>query len=75
MTNHKDNNQDSSVPTIIDADKFMVITLDDISLKLDKVAYLLAKNQQTLSSLLDYTIKNEKRLAVIEEEMLANTDS
>ena len=63
------------VPTIIDADKFMAMTLDDISIKLDTLASLLVKNQQTLSSLLDYTIKNENRLAIIEGEMLAEADA
>jgi hypothetical protein len=67
--------QDNSVPTIIDADKFMAMTLDDISLKLDTLAGLFIKNQQTLSSLLDYTIKNEKRLSVIQEEILAEADN
>jgi len=77
MTKHQDKPQNNSqdIPTIIDADKFMAMTLDDISLKLDKLANLFIKNQQTLSSLLDYTIKNEKRLSVIEEEMLAEADS
>ncbi len=77
MTKHQDKLQNNSqdIPTIIDADKFMAMTLDDISLKLDKLANLFIKNQQTLSSLLDYTIKNEKRLSVIEEEMLAEADS
>lgn len=75
MEKFQDKSQDSSIPTIIDADKFMAMTLDDISLKLDKLADLFIKNQHTLSSLLDYTIKNEKRLAVIQEEMLAEADS
>lgn len=67
--------QDSSIPTIIDADKFMAMTLDDISIKLDRLTNLFIKNQQTLSSLLEYTIKNEKRLAIIQEETLAEADS
>ncbi len=71
----KNSSQDNNIPTIIDADKFMAMTLDDISLKLDKLSYLLVENQKTLSSLLDYTIKNEKRLSVIQEEMLAEADS
>ena len=75
ITKSQDKPQDSGVPTIIDADKFMAMTLDDISLKLDKLADLFIKNQQTLLSLLDYTIKNEKRLAVIETEMLAEADN
>jgi hypothetical protein len=62
-------NLDNDVPIIIDADKFMAMTMDDISIKLDKLADLLIKNQQTLSSLLDYTIKNEQRLAIIQKEM------
>ncbi len=70
----QDSRQENT-PTIIDADKFMAMTLDDISLKLDKLISLYIKNQQILSSLLDYTIKNEKRLAVIEEEILAEADS
>ncbi len=79
MTTYQDkpqnNYQHSNVQTIIDTDKFVAMTLDDISLKLDKLADLFSKTQQTLSSLLDYTIRNEKRLAVIEEEMLAEADS
>lgn len=72
---HQDKSQDSDIPTIIDADKFMAMTLDDISLKLDTLASLLIRNQQTLSSLLDCTMKNESRLAIIEREMLAEADS
>lgn len=75
MEKLQDKSQDSSMPTIIDADKFMAMTLDDISLKLDMLVGLFIKNQQTLSSLLDYTIKNEKRLTVIQEEMLAEADN
>lgn len=70
----RDEPQDG-VPTIIDADKFMAITMDDISFKISQLIDLSIKNQQTLSSLLDYTIKNEKRLAIIQEEMLAEADS
>lgn len=75
VTKSQDKPQDNGIPTIIDADKFMAMTLDDISLKLDTLTDLFIKNQQTLSLLLDYTIKNEKRLAVIQEEMLAEADS
>lgn len=68
------NKPQDSVPTIIDADKFMAITMDDISFKISQLIDLSIENQKTLSSLLDYTIKNEKRLAIIEEEMLAEAD-
>lgn len=74
ITIPQDKHQDG-IPTIIDADKFMAITMDDISFKISQLIDLSIKNQQILSSLLDYTIKNEKRLAVIEEEMLAEADS
>ena len=60
---------------IIEADKFMAITLDDISFKLSQITELFIKNQQTLSSLLEYTIKNEERLSIIQREVLAEADS
>ena len=53
---------------IIDADKFMAITMDDISFKLSQLVYLFTKNQQILSSLLDHTIKNGELLKAIEDQ-------
>lgn len=75
MVINQDKPQDSDIPTIIDADKFMAMTLDDISIKLDKLVSLSIKNQETLSSLLDYTIKNEKRLASIQNELIEEADA
>lgn len=59
---------------IIEADKFMAMTMDDISLKLDKLITLSIINQKTLSSLLEYTIDNGKRLTSILEELAAGAD-
>ena len=74
MEKLQDKSQDSSIPTIIDADKFMAMTMDDISIKLDKLVDLLVKNQNTLSSLLEYTVKNEKRLEIIQNQLLEEAD-
>lgn len=74
MEKLQDKSQDSSIPTIIDADKFMAMTMDDISIKLDKLVDLLIKNQNTLSSLLEYTVKNEKRLEIIQNQLLEEAD-
>ena len=51
------------------------VTLDDMSLKLDKLISLSTTNQKTLSSLLDYTIKNEKRLEIIQNQLLEDADA
>ena len=67
--------QKDDTQNIIDADKFMAITLDDISFKLSQLTDLFIKNQNTLESLLEYTIKNEQRLSVIEEQLLAEADN
>lgn len=58
----------------IDPNVFSLITIDEISLKLDKLVDLSKNNQNTLTSLLEYTIKNEKRLGIIQREMLAEAD-
>jgi hypothetical protein len=58
----------------IDPNVFSMITLDDISLKLNKLVDLSIINEKTLSSLLNYTIKNEKRLEVIQEQLLEDAD-
>ncbi len=75
MSSDNRTNQDSDVPNIIEADKFMAMAMDDISLSLTKLIDLSIKNQQTLSSLLDYTIKNEKRLASIQNELVEEADA
>lgn len=59
---------------IVDPTVFMALTLDDLSLKFSKLIDLFVKNQNTLDSLLQYTIKNEKRLASIETQLLEEAD-
>lgn len=71
---NKTESQDGDIQNIIDADKFMAITLDDVSFKLSQLIDLLTKNQKTLDSLLEYTAKNGDRLKVIEEQTLAGAD-
>lgn len=67
--------QNSQQPSnIIDPDMAVFVTLDDISIKFDKLISLFIENQKTLSSLLDYTIKNEKRLASIQNELIEEAD-
>lgn len=75
MSSDNRTSQDSGVQNIIEADKFMAMTMDDISLSLVKLIDLSTKNQQTLSSLLDYTVKNEKRLASIQNELIEEADA
>lgn len=58
-----------------DPNVFSLITLDDISLKLNKLIDLSITNQKTLTSILEYTIKNEKRLEVIQDQILAGADN
>jgi hypothetical protein len=58
----------------IDPNVFSMITLDDISLKLNKLVDLSITNQKTLASLLNYTVKNEKRLEVIQDQLLEDAD-
>lgn len=60
---------------IINPEVFMAITIDDISLKFNKLIELSIKNQKTLSSILEHTIENEKRLGVIQDQLLAEADN
>lgn len=60
---------------IINPEVFMAITIDDISLKFNKLIELSIKNQKTLSSILEHTIKNEMRLDVIQDQLLAEADN
>lgn len=60
---------------IINPEVFMAITIDDISLKFNKLIELSIKNQNTLSSILEHTIENEKRLGVIQDQLLAEADN
>lgn len=60
---------------IIDPQMATFVTLDDISIKLNKLIDLFKINQKTLSSLLDYTTKNEMRLEVIQDQILADADN
>lgn len=62
-------------PNIIDPQMATFVTLDDISIKLNKLIDLSIINQKTLSSLLEYTVKNEKRLEIIQEQILAEADN
>ena len=71
---NKIRSQDSDIQNIIEADKFMAITMDDMSFKLSQLTDLFIKNQKTLDSLLEYTVKNGERLKVIEEQALAGAD-
>ncbi len=60
---------------IIDPQMATFVTLDDISIKLNKLIDLSIMNQKTLSSLLDYTVKNEKRLEVIQDQIVEEADN
>lgn len=71
----QNNQQPSQQPSYtIDPNVFSMITLDDISIKLNKLIDLSIINQKTLSSLLDYTVKNEKRLEIIQDQLLEDAD-
>ncbi len=58
----------------IDPNVFSLITLDDISLKLNKLIDLATINEKTLASILNYMIKNEKRLEVIQDQLIESAD-
>lgn len=58
----------------INPEVFLAVTMDDISLKFNKLIDLSIMNQKTLSSLLDYTVKNEKRLEIIQNQLLEEAD-
>lgn len=59
---------------IVNPEIITFVTLDDISLKFNKLIDLFSKNQKTLSSLLEYTIKNEKRLEIIQDQLIDEAD-
>lgn len=59
---------------IVNPEIITFVTLDDISLKFNKLIDLFTNNQKTLSSLLEYTIKNEKRLEIIQNQLLEEAD-
>lgn len=67
--------QDQQLSYSIDPNVFSLVTLDDISIKLNKLIDLSITNQRIFTSILEYTIKNEKRLAVIENELLSEADN
>ena len=74
VADRTNNTESQDIQNIIEADKFMAITLDDVSFKLSQLIDLLIKNQKTLDSLLEYTVKNGDKLKVIEEQTLAGAD-
>lgn len=59
---------------IVNPEIITFVTLDDISLKFNKLIDISIKNQKTLSSLLEYTVKNEKRLEIIQDQLLEEAD-
>lgn len=67
--------KNNDIQNIIDANKFIAITMNDISFKLSKLIDISIKNEKILSTLLDYTVKNEERLKVIQGELVAEADS